>query len=84
MPTNLDPDFGPDPVRMWVVGNLRHPVYTMAHVIGTTPNREWLVYANSTADDEATLADVEVTIPDYQAITLPTVPVQGAFYYVVE
>jgi len=58
------------------------PVYTQAHLIGTTPNREWLIYAHSTSD--ATLEDVEVTVPSYQTITLPSVPTEGAFYYIRE
>jgi hypothetical protein len=27
---------------------------------------------------------VVVTIPDFQNVTLPTVPVEGAFYYIKE
>jgi hypothetical protein len=65
-------------------GRVDYPVWALAYVIGTTPNREWLVYAHSTGIEGATLENVEVTIPGYQTITLPTVPVQGAFYYVVE
>jgi hypothetical protein len=66
------------------------PVWTLGYVIGTTPSREWLIYAHSTGlntDFSSTLAartDVQVTIPDYDTITLPTVPVEGAFYYIQE
>jgi hypothetical protein len=87
LPTNLDPTYG-SRIELWRAADTREtPIYTMAHVIGTTPNREWLVYAHSTGisgDENKTLTDVEVTIPGYQAVTLPTVPIEGAFYYVAE
>jgi hypothetical protein len=84
--TNLDPTYSaPWPIRMSDAGdNLERPVYTMAHVIGVEPNREWLIYAHSTGIDGATLSNVVVTIPDYDDVTLPTVPIEGAFYYIRE
>lgn len=71
--TNLDPSSNDLSVK-W-------PVWTLARLIGTTPNREWLVYAHASMDEKT---NVQVTIPDYKTIQLPRVPVAGAFYYVTE
>jgi hypothetical protein len=60
------------------------PCWTLAYRIGTAPNREYLIYAHSTDILDATLSDVVVTIPGFQDVTLPTVPVDGAFYYIKE
>jgi hypothetical protein len=64
--------------------NKEWPVYTLAYRIGTTPNREYLIYAHSTGIGGSTLTDVVVTVPDFDDVTLPTVPVEGAFYYIKE
>ena len=61
-----------------------YPCWALAYRIGTAPNREYLVYAHSTGVEGATLSDVVVTIPGYDDVTLPTVPVEGAFYYIKE
>jgi hypothetical protein len=91
--TNLDPTFpAPFPISLTVATqNKWIPVYTLAHVIGSAPNREWLIYAHATGVDlngagtgNSDLIDVVVTIPDYDDVTLPTVPIDGAFYYVKE
>jgi len=89
--TNLDPALS-GTINVGIASNNKFwPVWTLAYVIGTSPNREWLVYAHAsginadgTGRASAPFTDVEVTIPDYQTITLPTVPISGAFYYVVE
>jgi hypothetical protein len=85
--TNLDPDTS----GLWgtfdswdAAKNVEWPVYTLAYRIGTTPNREFLIYAHSTGISGTTLEDVVVTIPDYDDVTLPEVPVEGAFYYIKE
>jgi hypothetical protein len=97
--TNLDPTFDPPVEVLRAEDNPAWPVYTLAYVIGETPNREWLVYAHSTGilgavyaaqvvtqqgSGATPLADVEVDIPGYETITLPEVPIEGAFYHVVE
>jgi hypothetical protein len=84
--TSIDNSFSaPYPVAFYVAGqNIDYPIYTMAHVIGTAPNREYLIYAHSTGIEGATLEDVVVTIPAFDDVTLPEVPVEGAFYYLAE
>jgi hypothetical protein len=84
LPTSADPTL-PATVRIYVgTGNLGWPVYALGHVIGTAPDREFLIYAHSTGFGGATLSNVVVTVPDYDDVTLPTVPVEGAFYYIKE
>ena len=56
------------------------PVFALALVIGSAPNREWLVYAN--APRQARLG-VEITLPGYGAITMD-VPQTGSFIHVSE
>ncbi len=54
--------------------------WTLAYLLGTAPTREWLIYAHSTGISGSTLTNVVVTIPSYGDVTLPEVPVEGAFY----
>jgi hypothetical protein len=56
------------------------PVFALALVAGSAPNREWLVYAN--APREARVG-VEITLPGYGAITVDA-PQSGSFYQVKE
>jgi hypothetical protein len=56
------------------------PVFALALVVGTAPNREWLVYAN--APRQARLG-VEITLPGYGIITVDA-PQSGSFYHVKE
>jgi hypothetical protein len=79
--TNLDPALpAPDLVRHDHFTK-RFPVWTLARVVGTKPNREWLVYAHAPLGDQG---GVRVTIPDYQDIVLSRVAVGGTFYHVKE
>ncbi len=71
--TNLDPS-GTD-------YNLQWPVWTLARVLGEKPNREWLVYAHA---PKGAKANVQVTIPDYKSIELPSISISGSFYHVIE
>ena len=56
------------------------PVFSLALVLGSAPNREWLVYAN--APRRARLG-VQITVPEYGAITVD-VPQSGSFFQVSE
>jgi hypothetical protein len=56
------------------------PVFALALVLGSAPNRQWLVLAN--APREARVG-VQITVPDYGAITVD-VPQSGSFYQVSE
>lgn len=71
--TNLDPD-GNDYSLKW-------PVWALARVIGEKPTREWLVYAHAPMGAKT---NVQVTIPDYKTIDLPSISVGGSFYHVIE
>jgi phospholipase C len=51
------------------------PVFALARVIGTTPNRQWLIYAFS---PQANRTDVQVTIPGYRAVSI-NATIAGAF-----
>jgi hypothetical protein len=78
--------------------NVLYPIYVLAYVIGTAPTREWLIYAHSTGVygavitssaitpgvGDTPLTNVVVTIPSYGDVTLPEVPVEGAFYLLSE
>jgi hypothetical protein len=57
------------------------PVWTLARVIGKTPNREWLLYAHAPLGEKGNVA---VTIPDYRTVVLPKIAVGGSFYHVQE
>jgi hypothetical protein len=57
-------------------------VYSIARVMGSTPNREWLVYAYSPRQDRS---NVTITIPDYPDTTITVdVTQEGGFYHYVE
>ena len=56
------------------------PVFAIAMELGTTPNREWLVYAHCPM---GTYTDCLVTIPGYQQVTVP-VSVAGTYTLVTE
>ena len=68
-----------DPAQPWALDTVL-PVFSLARVIGTTPNRQWLVYANSPQQDRT---NVQVTIPNYHDVTINTT-VAGSFYLVDE
>jgi hypothetical protein len=57
------------------------PVFALALVAGTAPNRQWLVYAHSPLADRAA---VSVGIPQYSSSITIDVPTAGAFYQVSE
>ena len=71
--TNLDP---PTP---WSL-SAQLPVFSLARVIGTSPTRQWLVYAFA---PNGTQSGVKITIPGYQTVTADAT-VAGAFYLVDE
>ena len=71
--TNLDPG------GRWTL-KTELPVFALALVIGTTPDREWLIYAYSPKQDRA---DVHITVPDYGDVTID-VPQAGVFHYISE
>lgn len=52
-------------------------IKALAHEIGTTPNREWLLYAHAPVAEET---GVTVTIPGFGDATGLTVPREGAFW----
>lgn len=72
--TNLDPP------RPWDLAT-EIPVFSLALCIGSEPSREWLVYAYSPVEDRT---DVTITIPLKDTPITVDVPVEGAFYYIIE
>lgn len=68
-----------DPPRPWTV-KTELPVMSLALVLGEVGQREWLVYAHAPL---GTREGVQVTIPDYGAVTI-SAPPQGVFYRVSE
>lgn len=68
-----------DPATPWTLYT-EIPVFSIARVIGTTPNREWLVYAHSPLQERT---GVEITLPGYGTVTTD-VSREGTFVHVKE
>jgi hypothetical protein len=56
------------------------PIFALALVLGSSPEREWLVFAHA---PRAAQRDVSITLPDFGPITVD-VPQSGSFYHVKE
>ena len=56
------------------------PVWTMARVLGTRPNREWLLYVFAPMGAKNNVA---VSIPECKTVHVDA-PVNGAFYHIIE
>jgi hypothetical protein len=69
-----------DPARPWK-DDTRMPVYTLSRVIGQAPQRQWLVYAHATLQNQQR---VSISIPGYKAIQVPSVSIGGSFYLAKE
>lgn len=72
-------DTSVDPKRPWKLYT-DIPVFALALVKGSAPNREWLVYAHSPVRNES---GVEIDVPGYGAVTLD-VEVGGVFRHIKE
>jgi Concanavalin A-like lectin/glucanases superfamily len=68
-----------DPATPWSL-NTEIPVFVLARVMGTTPNREWLVYAHSPLQART---GVEITLPGYGTVTTD-VSREGTFVHIKE
>ncbi|MCI0337215.1 MAG: hypothetical protein L0226_06540 [Acidobacteria bacterium] len=68
-----------DPKRPWELGTIL-PVYSLALVKGSAPQRQWLLYAHSPLGPRQ---GVQIGIPGYRAVTV-NVSVGGSFYLVDE
>lgn len=82
LPTSEDP---PDPApdsdeRVEYPRDAEFGVWVQAKVRGEQPNRRWLLYGYAPRGSKD---DVEVTIPDYQSVTLD-IPQKGVFAVVDE
>lgn len=60
---------------------LEMPVWNLVREQGTTPNREWLVYVFAA---KAIQTNFTVTIPDHEAVTIPSATNAGEFWLVKE
>jgi len=68
-----------DPKRPWELGTPL-PVFSLALVMGSAPQRQWLIYAHAPLGERQA---VRVTIPGFRAVTI-NVAVGGSFYLVDE
>jgi hypothetical protein len=68
-----------DPAQPWSLAT-EFPVMSLARVKGTSPNRQWLLYAYAPLGSET---NVQIAIPDYEAATI-NVALGGSFYLVDE
>jgi len=68
-----------DPKWPWSL-NTEIPVFSLCLEMGTAPQREWLVYANSPLGK---FGKVKLTIPNYQDIEVDTIP-SGNYFLVQE
>jgi hypothetical protein len=79
LPNNLT--YTPNSGDNWSsVHGRTYEVWIMANIMGSAPNREWLIYAHATLDAEVY---VEAEIPGYGTINL-TVKREGTYYLVRE
>lgn len=63
-----------DPERPWDLTDTV-PVFALAYVLGTTPNRSWLLYAHAPLESQ----DCTITIPGYDDVDVH-VPREGHFW----
>jgi hypothetical protein len=68
-----------DPARPWLL-TTEIPVFAIARLIGTSPNREWLLYAHSPVQNRT---NVVITLPGYGTVTT-NVPQEGKFIHIEE
>lgn len=72
-------DASVNPKRPWKQDTEIH-AFSLALVLGTTPQREWLIYTYSPVSDRK---KVKVILPDYGELTLDFLQ-EGQYYYVTE
>jgi hypothetical protein len=72
-------DTSSDPPRPWSLGT-EIPVFSIALVLGSSPQRQWLIYAHSPLRNRP---DVSISLPDYGSVKV-NVAVGGSFYLVSE
>lgn len=68
-----------DPAQPWALST-QIPVFSLARVLGSSPQRQWLLYAHSPLGPRT---GVQITIPSYRAVTVD-VSLAGSFYLVDE
>lgn len=68
-----------DPPRPWQLST-ELPVFALALVKGSAPNRQWLLYGHAPAGVKK---DVQITIPEFRSVTV-NVAAGGSFYLVNE
>jgi hypothetical protein len=67
-----------NPARPWTT-TTQVNVFALARLLGTTPNRRWLLYLYSPLYQ---FEGITVTIPNYQAVTVNATP--GGYFYLVD
>ena len=73
----LDTDL--DPTRPWTL-DTEIFVFSLALVLGNSPEREWLIYVHSPLKERD---NVKIAVPDYGPVTVNVMPT-GCFYHVLE
>jgi hypothetical protein len=68
-----------DPQGRWRL-QTELPAFSLALVIGSAPNRRWLVYSHSALGMQKNL---EISIPDFRKVVIDS-PIQGAYWLVEE
>jgi hypothetical protein len=68
-----------DPAQPWSL-DTEFPVMSLARAKGTSPNRQWLLYAYAPLGSKT---NVRIAIPEYQTVTVH-VALEGSFYLVDE
>jgi hypothetical protein len=68
-----------DPARPWTL-DTEIPVYSLALVLGNSPEREWLVYAHSPLKE---FKNVNIAVPGYGFLMIDVAP-SGCFYNILE
>jgi hypothetical protein len=68
-----------DPARPWTL-DTEIPVFSLALVLGNSPEREWLIYAHSPLNE---YWNTIVTLPEYGPVKISASP-SGRFYHLLE
>lgn len=68
-----------DPAQPWLL-DTEFPVMSLARVKGTSPNRQWLLYAYAPLGSKT---NVHITIPEYKTMIV-NVALEGSFYLIDE
>lgn len=75
----LDVDLN-EPMSTWTSIASPVKVFSVAHVKGSAPNREWLLFAHAPRGDEP---NAKITVPGFGEVSVP-VKVSGSYFRLIE